>query len=73
MSHMFITIKLVVASMMARLNQRFDVKSQKGVSMMEYALIAALISVVAITTLTTLGTNINNIFNNIATKIASAL
>jgi pilus assembly protein Flp/PilA len=73
MSNIFITIQLVAASMMARLNKRFDLKSQKGVSMMEYALIAALISVVAITTLAALGSNINNIFSNVSGKIASAL
>ncbi len=44
-------------------------KNKKGVTMLEYALIAALVAVVAVTTLTTLGTNISTKFGSIATTI----
>ena len=39
-----------------KLHKLLGVKSQKGVTMIEYALIAALIAVVAVTTLTDVGT-----------------
>jgi pilus assembly protein Flp/PilA len=70
MSNMFLAIKLAIETLRATLN---NTKSQKGVTMMEYALIAALIAVVAIGTLTTLGSNVNAIFNNISGKLAGAL
>ena len=41
-------------------------KNEKGVTMLEYGLIAALVAVVAITGLTTLGSKLNTQFNNIA-------
>ena len=41
-------------------------KNEKGVTMLEYGLIAALVAVVAVTGLTTLGNNISTQFNNIA-------
>lgn len=42
---------------------------QKGVTMIEYALIAALIAVVSVATITTLGTTINAIWQNISSNI----
>jgi pilus assembly protein Flp/PilA len=48
------------------LNKFLSIKSQKGVTMIEYALIAALVAVVAITALTTLGVNLTAVFNNVA-------
>ena len=53
----------------AMLKNFFSVKSQKGVTMIEYALIAALVAVVAITALTTLGTTLTSIFTNIGTAL----
>ena len=44
-------------------------KYQKGVTMIEYALIAALIAVVAIATITALGGKINSIWSNISNAI----
>ncbi len=44
-------------------------KYQKGVTMIEYALIAALIAVVAIATITALGGKINTIWSNISNAI----
>ncbi len=41
----------------------------KGVTMLEYGLIAALIAVVAVAALTSLGTNISTQLNSIATTI----
>jgi len=40
-------------------------KYQKGVTMIEYALIASLIAVVSVALLTTLGTNVKAIWSNI--------
>ena len=54
------------------LNKLFSINSQKGVTMIEYALIAALVAVVAITALTTLGGNLSTIFTNIATTLGNA-
>lgn len=65
MSNIFIAIKLVAANIMASLSKRFGITSQKGATMIEYALIAALISVVALSTLTTIGTNVNTKFVSI--------
>jgi len=45
---------------------------QAGVTMIEYALIAALIGVAAITALTTLGGNISGKFTTIGTKVSGA-
>ena len=53
----------------AMLNKFFSITSQKGVTMIEYALIAALVAVVAITALTLLGTNLTAIFTTIAGKL----
>lgn len=54
------------------LNKFFSAKSQKGVTMIEYALIAALVAVVVITALQLLGTNLTTIFTNIATALVPA-
>jgi len=69
MSNIFVAIKLAIAAIQATLNQRFSVESQKGVTIIEYALIAALIAVVAITMLTNIGSAINTIFTNINTAL----
>ena len=50
-----------------------DLKSdKKGVTMVEYALIAGLVSVVAITLLTGMGSSIMNIFTTINTALTTA-
>ena len=46
------------------------VRRQQGVTMIEYALIAALIAVVAIVALTSIGTNLNTTFTSIAAKLS---
>ncbi len=48
------------------------VRRQKGVTMIEYALIAALIAVVAIVALTSIGTNLTATFTSIATKLSGS-
>lgn len=45
---------------------------QAGVTMIEYALVAALVGVAAITALTTLGGNISTKFGNVATSVSTA-
>ena len=50
-----------------------DLKSDnKGVTMIEYALIAGLVSVVAIAMLTAMGTSVNNLYSMINTALTSA-
>jgi len=69
MLNLFITLQLALESL---LNKRFNIKSQKGVTMIEYALIAALVSVVVIAILTLLGENIRETFTNISNAIQGA-
>ncbi len=45
------------------------VRSESGATAIEYGLIAALIAVVLIAGLTLVGGDLNNMFNNIASKI----
>jgi len=47
----------------------FSIKSQHGVTMIEYALIAALVAVVVIGAITTLGTNLSSVFTYVASKV----
>ena len=42
---------------------------RRGVTALEYGLIASLIAVVIIVALTTLGTNLSNTFSNIASEL----
>jgi pilus assembly protein Flp/PilA len=50
-----------------------DLKSdKKGVTMIEYALIAGLVSVVAIALLSAMGTSVKNIFTTINSALATA-
>jgi pilus assembly protein Flp/PilA len=45
-------------------------RDEKGLETVEYAIIAALITIAAITALTTLGTNLAARFSDLATKVA---
>ena len=47
-------------------------KDEKGATMVEYALMVALIAVVCITAVGLIGTNANTAFNDIATAISGA-
>lgn len=49
-----------------------SIKSQKGVTMIEYALIAALIAVAVIVILGTVGGQLNTIFTTISGKLGSS-
>jgi len=69
MSQNFYAIKLYVEAMFSKY---FGVKSQKGVTMIEYALIAALIAVIAIATITTVGSNLNNVFDSVGTALGNS-
>jgi len=51
------------------LKTRFVKKSQRGVTLIEYALIAALVAVASIVAMTALGTDIAAAFQNLVTKI----
>lgn len=47
-------------------------RDRRGVTMLEYGLIAALVAVVAITALTTLGKNLGNTFNSVASELPTS-
>jgi pilus assembly protein Flp/PilA len=70
MTHIFITTKLALEAM---LNKHFDIKSQKGVTLIEYSLLAGLIAVAAVSTLTTVGTDVKALFTAIAGKIPTTI
>ncbi len=44
-------------------------KNEKGVTMLEYGLIAALIAVVSVAAITSIGTKLNTAFGNIVTNL----
>ncbi len=74
MKNTFVPIKLQkVVTMVYDLLGVFDgstsIKSQKGVTLIEYSLIAGLIAVAAVSTLTTVGSDVNKLFVAIAGKI----
>ena len=48
-------------------------KNQKGVTMIEYALLAALIAVASIVILRTVSTDIGNTFTNISLQLRNAI
>jgi pilus assembly protein Flp/PilA len=48
-----------------------SIKSQKGVTMIEYALIAALVAVVAITALTAVGSKLDTVFSYVSGKLTT--
>ncbi|MEN6465972.1 MAG: Flp family type IVb pilin [Syntrophaceae bacterium] len=48
------------------------IKDEEGVTMIEYALIAALIAVACIVTLTSLGTSLQNLWKDIAGHLTPA-
>ena len=47
-------------------------KDTEGATMIEYAILAGLISVVAITVITSVGTNVNGVFTKVDTELAKA-
>jgi pilus assembly protein Flp/PilA len=47
----------------------FKARSNRGVSAIEYGLLAALIALVIIAAVTTLGTNLQGVFNTISTSV----
>jgi pilus assembly protein Flp/PilA len=44
-------------------------RSQKGATAIEYALVASLIAVAALTAMQTLGSNVNKTFTNVQTSL----
>jgi pilus assembly protein Flp/PilA len=48
------------------------VNNDEGQDLIEYALLAGLISLVAVATVTSAGTQVKNIFQSITTKLTSA-
>jgi pilus assembly protein Flp/PilA len=58
-----------VNELLARLMVVLQRDRKTGQAMVEYALLAGLISVVAIVALTTIGTDVNLIYTNIASRL----
>jgi pilus assembly protein Flp/PilA len=54
------------------LNKFFSIKSQKGVTMIEYALIAALVAMIAITGIAALGSQLGSSYEHISTSVSNA-
>jgi pilus assembly protein Flp/PilA len=52
---------------------RAFVRDEEGQDLIEYALLAALISLVAVAVLTTAGAAVNSVFSSIASKLTAAL
>lgn len=52
--------------------ERF-LRDEDGVTMVEYGMIAALVSVVAVAALANIGSNINTAFTEICNKLANAV
>ena len=69
MSNSFMAIKLVAAAMLARLNEHVGIKSQKGVTIIEYALLGALIAAALIASIQGLQADISTLF----TKLVGAI
>lgn len=59
-------------NLLSKLGQIRSHHGQRGVSMIEYALIAALIAVVAIVALTQLGGNVEDKFSEVGTAVDTA-
>jgi pilus assembly protein Flp/PilA len=47
-------------------------KDQSGATMLEYAILAGLISIVAIGAITTAGQNVNTVFGDVSTALGNA-
>lgn len=65
MSNIFMAFKLVVATMLARLNKLVGTKSQKGVTIIEYALLGALIAAALIGSIQGLQGDISTLFTKL--------
>jgi pilus assembly protein Flp/PilA len=69
MQNNLIFLKLYVEAMLNKIN---SVRSQKGVTMIEYALIGALVAAVIVAAIALLGPGINTAFTNIAGTLTGA-
>lgn len=56
----------------ARCLIRHYIHDEKGVTAIEYGLIAALISVVAVTAMTSVGTSLTTVFSDVSSKLTAA-
>lgn len=68
---MLTTINYIISTLIG-LDGNASIRSQKGVTMIEYALIAALVAVVVITALNLLGGSLTTIFTSISTTLDNA-
>lgn len=56
----------------ARCMLRNFVRDEKGVTAIEYGLIAALIAVAAVTVMGTVGTDLSNVFTKVSTNLSGS-
>ncbi len=68
----FADMEKIMQEFLETINSLFPIADKKGVTAIEYGLIAALIAVVIITAITSVGTNLTTIFTTIATKLSAA-
>jgi len=61
-----------VTNYVAKITNFFKIGDKRGVTAIEYGLIAALISLVIVAGATTAGKNLNSMFTHIGQKISSA-
>lgn len=60
-----------MAKLTKKIADTFGITSEKGVTAVEYGLLAALIAMAIIAAVTLLGTNLSGVFNTIAGKVAT--
>jgi pilus assembly protein Flp/PilA len=63
-------MRLVIRAISETLSSWFSIRSERGVTAIEYGLIAALIALAIIVGITLVGTNLNALFNYIGGKVA---
>ncbi|HEX3486299.1 MAG TPA: Flp family type IVb pilin [Micropepsaceae bacterium] len=67
---MYYLSKTAVHSVSRNIAQFLSVDSEKGVTAIEYGLIASLVAIAIIVGITLVGTNLNSLFNFIGGKVA---
>ena len=69
---MITSIQYLLATLMGFFGKD-SIKSQKGVTMVEYGMLAALIASIVVTVITAFGTSLGTAFNDISTAISNQI
>jgi pilus assembly protein Flp/PilA len=64
--------KIKMHNIIKRFAAEFGIDSERGVTAIEYGLIAALIAVAIVTSVTLIGTNLVTVFGKVSTALAPA-